>query len=243
MAKQLSWITNADLESCVHEVITKGRQGIQKSKKNIARNGLDPFSALFDASLQGISLSEWLISEQRRQAQKTLQNALGHFHQSVLSRTRGCYIPNGNFVDLVNDERQIVAEIKNKYNTVKGSSLKDVYEELNQAINGKTSKYRGYTAYYVTVIASKPERFSHPFAPSDNNSGTRKPLQERIIEIDGVSFYELVTGVPNALHQLYAILPSIIQKVMSEQMPNPEQNPALIQDPHFSTFFAQTFAQ
>ena len=79
MTNQLNWITDSDLESCVREVIIKGLQGIQKSKKDIARNSLDPFSALFDASLQSITLSEWLISEQRRQAQKTLQNALGIF--------------------------------------------------------------------------------------------------------------------------------------------------------------------
>ena len=243
MTQLLSWISDADLESCVRQVVNKGLQGIQKSQKDIARNGLDPFSALFDASLQGITLSEWLVSEQRRQAQKTLQNALGHFHQSILSRINGCYIPDENFIDLVNDERQIVAEIKNKYNTVKGSNLKDVYDELNQAINGKTSKYRGYTAYYVTVIAAKPQRFAHPFTPSDNNSGTRKPLQERIIEIDGVSFYELLTGVPGALNQLYQALPTTIQKVLTEQSENSAQHSALTQDSRFLAFFAQTFAQ
>ena len=78
MTNQLNWITDSDLESCVREVIIKGLQGIQKSKKDVARNSLDPFSALFDASLQSITLSEWLISEQRRQAQKTLQNALAN---------------------------------------------------------------------------------------------------------------------------------------------------------------------
>ena len=243
MANQLNWITDSDLEFCVREVIVKGLQGIQKSKKDISRNSLDPFSALFDASLQNITLSEWLISEQRRQAQKTLQNALGHFHQSILSCVQDCYIPDENFVDLVNDNRQIVAEIKNKYNTVKGSNLKDVYEELNQAINGKTSKYRGYTAYYVTVIASKPERFTHPFTPSENASGTKKPLQERIIEIDGASFYELLSGDPDSLYQLYEALPKIIQKVLSEQTGSATKHSALIRDPLFAAIFAQTFSQ
>lgn len=95
----------------------------------------------------------------------------------------------------------------------------------------------------MTVIASRPERFSHPFTPSDNASGTKKPLQERIIEIDGVSFYELLTGVPDALYQLYETLPKIIQKVLSEPPRSAAKNSALIQDPHFATFFAQTFAQ
>lgn len=241
MPNQLSWISDADLERCVRSVIEKGLGGIKKSEQDARRNVIDPFSALFDASLQNLSLEQWLSSEQRRQAQKTLQNALGHFHQSVLSCIQGCYIPDENFVDLVCDQRQIVAEIKNKYNTVKGSNLKDVYDELNQAINGKTSKYKGYTAYYVTVIAARPQRFQQPFTPSDNSSGTRKPLQERIIEIDGVSFYELLTGESQALRHLYEALPGVIRKVLADLQWN--QQHFLQNDPQLAIFFEQSFAQ
>ena len=241
--KKLSWISDVDLKRCVGEVVEKGLSGIEKSKKDVARNSIDPISALFDASLQGMNLQEWLISEQRRQAQKTLQNALGHFHQSILACVKDCYIPDGNFVDLVCDTRKIVAEIKNKYNTVKGSNLKDVYEELNQAVNGKTSKYRGYTAYYVTVIASKPERIHKLFAPSDNSSGTKKSEQERIIEIDGVGFYDLLTGQKDALLQLYYVLPEVIQTVLAEKSSTSAHAQNLLKDPQFALFFAQTFAQ
>lgn len=243
MKEKLSWISNENLYRCVSEVIAKGLIGIEKSRKDISRNSIDPFSALFDASLQGLNLQEWLLSEQRRQAQKTLQNALGHFHQSILSCVEGCYIPDGNFIDLVCDSRKVVAEIKNKYNTVKGSNLKDVYEEINQAINGKTSKYKGYTGYYVTVIASKPERIHKPFAPSDNSSGTKKSQQDRIIEIDGVSFYDLLTGQTNALAQLYQILPEIIQTVLAEKSSTSAHAKSLLKDPYFESFFVQTFAQ
>ncbi|MGL4766975.1 MAG: Eco47II family restriction endonuclease [Formosimonas sp.] len=214
---KLSWIGTADLLRHVTRVVDKGLAGMVKAEKDEARNGLDPFSALFDASVQGMTLDEWLIAEQRRQAQKTLQNALGHFHQAVLSSVQGCSIPAENFIDWVNDERQMVAEIKNKYNTVKGSSLKDVYEELNLAVNGKTSKYRGYTAYYVTIIAAKPERIHRCFTPSDNSNRSKKAEHERIIEIDGVSFYDLVTGEHGALAQLYAVLPELIERVLTDK--------------------------
>jgi hypothetical protein len=242
MKNQLTWISDADLINHVTTVIDKGLEGIAKAQKNVARNRIDPFSALFDAGLQNISLDLWLVSEQRRQAQKTLQNALGHFHQQILSSIKDCYIPDGNFIDLVNDDKKIVAEIKNKYNTVKGSNLKDIYEELNQAVNGKTSKYKGYKAYYVTVIASKPIRSQHPFSPSDNSSGTKKSEQSHIIEIDGVSFYEMMTGEKNALNQLYLVLPNIIQTVMAAKQKH-VQAAQFLQDPRFVDFFAQTFAE
>jgi hypothetical protein len=50
--------------------------------------------------------------ERRRQAQKTLQNALGRFHQQVLSKVDGWKIPENNFIDLVAGDRAIVAEVK-----------------------------------------------------------------------------------------------------------------------------------
>ncbi|MEQ1667220.1 MAG: Eco47II family restriction endonuclease [Sulfuriferula sp.] len=242
MSTQLKWISDANLTRHVTTVIDKGLAGIAKAQKNVARNSIDPFSALFDASLQGISLKQWLVSEQRRQAQKTLQNALGHFHQQVLSSVNGCHIPAENFIDFVCDDRKIVAEIKNKYNTVKGSSLKDVYEELNQAVNGKTSKYKGYTAYYVTIIAANPVRSQRLFTPSDNSSGTKKAEQHRIIEIDGVSFYDIITGEKNALNQLYRTLPHIIQTVLAAKQQD-VQVAQYLQDPRFVDFFAQTFAE
>ena len=112
---QLSWISHADIVNHVAIVIDKGLEGIIKAQKNVARNHIDPFSALFDATLQNISLEQWLVSEQRRQAQKTLQHALGHFHQKILSSTKGCYIPDENFVDLVNDDKKSL--LKSKINT------------------------------------------------------------------------------------------------------------------------------
>lgn len=54
----LSWITDDDLKSCVHEVLTKGMTGIAQAEKSFYRNGVDPFSAVFDAACQGITLEQ-----------------------------------------------------------------------------------------------------------------------------------------------------------------------------------------
>lgn len=240
----LTWITDEQLYEQVKFVMVKGFEGIKKASKNFSRNSIDPFSAIFDASLQGISLDEWIVVEQRRQAQKTLQNALGHFHQNILAQVSGCRIPEENFVDFICDDRKIVAEIKNKHNTVKKSDLKAVYEELNQAVNHKTSKYHGYTAYYVTVIPAKPERFNQEFTPSDNSNSSKKSALSNIREIDGVSFYELITGQKDALKQLYAALPKVITKVIAEL--HPELNLAQTlksTDLHLQAFYTQTFAE
>ena len=212
----LSWIADEKIKACVREVLVKGFEGIQKADKNIFRNGVDPFSALFDAACHNISLETWMTFERRRQSQKTLQNALGGFHQQVLSKVEGWHIPDENFVDLVCESRKIVVEVKNKHNTVKKSDLKSIYDELQQAVMHKTSRYRGYTGYYVTVIPDSHVRFNRTFIPPDNATRTLKASNELIREVDGFSFYALVTEQENALQGLYRALPTIIKSVLTE---------------------------
>ena len=240
----LTWIKDDDLKACVRDVLTKGMAGIVKSDKGFYRNSIDPFSAVFDAACQGITLEQWLNFERKRQAQKTLQNALGNFHQKLLSCVKGWEIPALNFVDLISETTGVVAEVKNKHNTVKKSDLKAVYNELQAAVLHKTSKYHGYTAYYVTVIPASSKRFVKEFTPSDNETKTVRQANKQILEIDGYSFYALVTCEQDALQQLYQALPAVIKELLAEPQfqafPN-KQIATLSQEPLFAELFAKAF--
>ncbi|MCX7087573.1 MAG: Eco47II family restriction endonuclease [Methylococcales bacterium] len=237
----LNWITDEALKACVREVLTKGLRGISNAEKNFYRNGVDPFSAVFDAACQNISLEQWLHFERTRQAQKTLQNALGNFHQKLLANVNDWEIPELGFVDLVSDKTKRLAEIKNKHNTVKKSDLKAVYDELQAAVLHKTSKYHGYTSYYVTVIPASKKRFVKEFTPSDNETKTVRQANNHILEIDGYSFYALVTSEPEALKQLYQVLPAVIKDVLAE--PAFANNPLspFAQEPLFTELFTKAF--
>lgn len=94
----------------------------------------------------------------------------------------------------MSEENKIIAEIKNKYNTVSGGKLSDLYHTLDKLVMPKTSIYKGYTAYYVTIIPKSKTRHNKPFTPPDKATGERCPENERIRVIDGASFYDLVTG-------------------------------------------------
>lgn len=237
----LTWINDEDIKTCVRDVLTKGLAGISKAEKDFYRNGVDPFSAVFDASCQNVTLEQWLSFERKRQAQKTLQNALGNFHQKLLAKVIDWEIPDLGFIDLVSDKYKIVAEVKNKHNTVKKSDLKAVYDELQAAVLHKTSKYHGYTSYYVTIIPASKKRFSREFTPSDNETTTTRQSNQQIIEIDGYSFYALVTGEENALKQLYEILPSVIRDVLVQQQVPNAQIMALSQESLFVEMFEKAF--
>ena len=207
----LNWINDADLTAVVLDLLKQAEAAKKKADKAFGKNVIDPFSALFETGGFELSHDEWVKSEKTRQAQKTLQNHIGEFHQTVLGSANGWQnMKTGNVFDLLNTNKKVLAEIKNKYNTVSGGKLSTVYDDLENLVSPKSSKYKGYTAYYVVIIPKRPERYNTPFTPSDKEVGKKRRLNENIREIDGASFYELVTGEKNALENMFDILPQVI---------------------------------
>ena len=147
-----------------------------------------------------------------RQAQKTLSNHVGMFHQKFLGSMSGWQdLEVGKMVDLVNHDKKIIAEIKNKHNTVTGAKLVDVYKALESFVMSNGHIYKDYTAYYVEIVPKKPKRTDDMFVPSDNKTSTNCPSNEKIRKMDGASFYALVTGVEDALEQVFKALPKVIK--------------------------------
>jgi hypothetical protein len=161
--------------------------------------------------LERADITQWAINEKLRQAQKTLSNHIGNFHQSLLGALEGWEnLPNGKIVDIVCTERKIIAEIKNKHNTIKASNQSTLYHSLNDLVMKKGQVYKDYTAYYVEIIPKKPKRYDKPFTPSDASIGAKCPENPLIRVIDGASFYALITGVEDALQQVFNVLPAVI---------------------------------
>jgi hypothetical protein len=212
----LNWISDIDLENEVKQLLSIAKGAQKAAVDDFGKNVIDPFAAIFEIAGFEIDYDEWLKSETNRQAQKTLQNHIGDFHQNILGYCNGVTnMKVGNVIDLVSEDNRAIAEIKNKYNTISGGKLSDLYYSLDKLVSPKASIYKGYTAYYVAVIPKKGKRYNKPFTPSDKDKGQKCPINENIREIDGASFYSLVTGNDNALEDLYNVLPEVI-KVCSE---------------------------
>lgn len=208
----LPWIEDENLITEVNHLleIAKGTQ--ITANNEFGKNVIDPFAAIFEMSGFEIDFRSWVKNETARQAQKTLQNHIGDFHQSILGYSTGWInLKVGNVIDLTSETNKIIAEVKNKYSTISGGKLSDLYNSLDGLISPKTSIYKGYTGYYVAIIPKKPERFNKPFTPSDKDKGERCPINEHIREIDGASFYSLVTGFDSALENLFDVLPDLIE--------------------------------
>lgn len=211
----LPYISNKDLFAKVEEVIKLTQAAVNMCEKNFYKNAIDPFSAIFDAFMKNISLEQWIQQESSRQIQKTMQNAIGEFHQKILGCVEGWQnMGTGNVFDLLNKDKKIIAEVKNKFNTTKGNHKVAIYDDLELQLK---NKYKGYRAYYVEIIPQNKKEYNNPFTPPDNKTKTRRAKNEKIRKIDGNSFYFFATGEKNPLKMLYDVLPIVIGIILNKK--------------------------
>jgi hypothetical protein len=216
---------NPAAQNIVTHLVHKAKQSVYETDKDLYKNKVDPFSALIDSMLQGITLSKWVMQEKLRQNQKTLQNCIGSFHQSIIaSFDRWEDLGTGQIIDIINKEHNIVAEIKNKYNTTKGNHKIQIYRDIKATL--EKQEYKGFIGYYVEVIPSgrgAKNIYNKPLVVSDNTkNGERLVPREDIRKIDGRSFYKIVTGADDALSQLYKGLPEMIRIALNDNSIKPE---------------------
>jgi len=205
----LPYITDKKLVSAVERVINVILKAERDSHSKMYSNVIDPFSALFDGVTHGLSFDEWLKSEKVRQIQKTMQNAIGEFHQDILGNVQGsCDLGTGQGLDVYHEKKRIIAEIKNKYNTTKGNHKVEVYDAIKNKL--KESKFTSCVGYYVEIIPQNKRVYNKPFTPPDNKNQKRRPINNRIRVIDGKSFYAMLTGHESALRDLFDVLPRVI---------------------------------
>jgi hypothetical protein len=209
----LNWISDKGLESAVHNLLEIASGAKSNAAKAFNKNVIDPFSAIFEIAGFEFDHKTWFNSETARQAQKTLNTHIGSFHQTILGQCQGwANLKTGHIIDLVCEEKKIIAEVKNKHNTVTKGQLAQLYYSLDDLVTRKTSIYKGYTAYYVTIVPKTSKKFDKEFTPSDKEKGKKCEASANVREIDGASFYSIVTGDKNALENLFDVLPGFIVK-------------------------------
>ncbi|MGR6841765.1 Eco47II family restriction endonuclease [Aliivibrio wodanis] len=212
----------------------------QISELDLYRNTLDCFSASIDSVVQGISLDEWLKQEKERQIQKTKQNAIGTLHEEVLGSIKGVEnLAVGQLIDIISHDKKIIAEIKNKHNTTKGNHKVAIYDDLASAL----TKNPGYVGFYVEILPKGKKSYNIPFSPSDNKVKEKRPPRDDIRQIDGRSFYELLTGNPDAINELYEELPALTAEIVNEEFGTDLRSDIVSSSEAFSFNFNEAYAK
>ena len=182
----VTWISDTDLNREISLLKDRATSARQDSERRRVRNVVDPFLSLLIAATFDIQDPAMLTNIQRAEsAIRGMSNALGEFHQRVLGSIDGWENHDAGY-DLECTSRWIVAEVKNKWNTMNSSNRRTVVNDLETAVRQKRGTW---TAYLVFVIPKTPMRYE-------------KDLGNNVIETDGASFYHKATGDSNAIHDL-----------------------------------------
>lgn len=229
--KELTYISDARLTEICCEVLAKVKKAERRVAQDLEKNVLDPVSAVFDAARSGRTLDEWLESEKDRQVQKTLQNAIGSLHQKILGSLDGWEDTKaGGSIDLRSLSKKIIAEVKNKYNTMNSSSAEAVFHKLENHLRYVDI---GHTAYVVSIIPKSPDRYDRPWSHSIKHSQLRGDIRE----IDGPSFYALATGDENALREIYMRIVWLLSVLTDDRQGT------LMSDPKTKVLFDRAFGK
>ncbi len=202
----LKFITDNDLFAHVKETVEQYR--FQINLKEFNQNLVDPIKLTFDAKIYGKTIEEIIETEVIRQIDKSNTNHIGYFHQNIFRyQGNGWNVPEKGY-DVVNHERKIFVEMKNKHNTMNSSSAQKTYMKMQNKILRDDEA----VCYLVEVIAKKSQDIIW------NISLDGEPIaNKRIRRISIDKFYELVTGLPLAFYDLCRILPQVIEDVIVER--------------------------
>jgi hypothetical protein len=194
----LSWIEEDDFNSCVERLLTRVDQAKQEAPIRSKKNTIDPFLSLLTAFTFGANTKIDIEEIQNtRTITSNISSALGNFHQELLGSVDGWENHDAGY-DLECEERKIVAEVKNKHNTMNDSNKTQVIGGLNTAIRQKQEK--GWEAYLVIVI---PKR--------TGKGKTQIPPHKSVYEVDGAFFYDLVAKEKNALRNTFDCMLDLLQ--------------------------------
>ena len=184
---------------------------------------------------QDRDFDSWEAAERDRQLQKSLQNKIGYFHQNLIINMTG-WSKAAKIGDAINEEKKMIVEVKNKYNTEKGEKKAKAYDNLATLLKDK--KYSDYKAYYLYIIRDTEKLVNRPFVPSDNQTKKKRKKRDDIIEIDGISFYELITKDKMFLKKVYIEMFNVLKNVTGKS----DLGDKIKGDDRFEEYFDKTFS-
>ena len=208
MGYNLGFITDDEIFNHVKSTVLEYRRDI--NLKDFNKNLIDPIKMTFDTKIYGQSLEETITAECIRQIDKTNNNRIGYFHQNLFRYAGGNWVvpdngQKGGF-DIINEDKHIFVEMKNKHNTLNSSSAIALYMKMQN----KILRDDRATCYLVEIIAQNSQDITW-----DITINREQYSHERIRRISIDRFYELVFDDKFAFCKLCRALPIILDDIIA----------------------------
>lgn len=209
----LGFISDENIYKHVKETVMRYSASIDLKAFN--KNIIDPIKLTFDSKVYGRTMEEVIASECMRQMDKSNNNHIGYFHQNLFRYAgNGWTVPEEGF-DVVNEEKHIFVEMKNKHNTMNSTSGQKTYIKMQNKIV-RDSKA---TCMLVEAIATRSQNKTWIVTVDKerfNNENIRRVSMDK--------FYEIVFGDAEAFVKMCRALPDIIDDVIESMNREENQN-------------------
>lgn len=235
----IDFISESDFRTHVQNTVIEYENALRSAMdlKEFNRNVIDPIKFVFDQAIYGVSWEKIIANEIVRQKDKTINNSIGYFHQKIFQyiiHREGCEIEvpengkpvfpddggmsgwdvafkneNGIFIDGRTSVCRIYAEVKNKHNTMNGSSSARTFKKMQEQIVNDDD----CACCLVEAVAKKSRNDVW------KKKGCRQNKLIRHLSID--EFYGIVTGDAHGFEKICMRLPGVIQDVIRENPINP----------------------
>lgn len=207
--KYVDFVSDEHFLNCVKWVCDSYIHDAKKTVEEMQKNIMDPFKMIFDITNNKINVHDWIRSEATRQADKTINNRIGDFHQKLLGGVQGWKnlgTGDESEVDLKKIDNSVFIELKNKFNTVNSSSLAQSRRKLEKILE----KYPKARAYWAFVIDKSGSSGDAVWVYNGKND-------PRIRKVWGKQVYVLITGDADALIKVWKALPLAISDVLKRE--------------------------
>ena len=201
----LGFISDSEIYEHIKKTVLQYKTVINLDEFN--KNLVDPIKLTFDAKVYGKTFDSIIESECIRQIDKANTNHIGYFHQNLFNYAgNGWYVPTKGF-DVVNEEKKIFVEMKNKHNTMNSASAQNTYMKMQKQLLNDP----GSTCMLVEAIAKRSQNIVWKATLNGE-----KYEHERIRRVSMDKFYEIVFGDKYAFMKLCKALPTILNDVIEE---------------------------
>lgn len=202
----LGFISDDQIRKHVLDTVQKYRFSI--GLKEFNKNIIDPIKLTFDAKVYDKSLKDIIENEVLRQIDKSNNNHIGYFHQNIFKYLgKGWIVPSSGY-DIINEDKKIFVEMKNKHNTMNSSSSQKTYMRMQNIL----LQDKNATCMLVEIISKKSQN-----TVWNIKLDGKTVSNERIRRVSIDQFYTLVTGDAFAFKKLCEQLPVILSDVIGSK--------------------------
>ena len=184
--KYVDFIEDEHLLNCVSNLFDSYIEAKKEfTKRKFYKNKVDVFKLTFDSKFNELKPEDLIKLEISRQIDKSVNNAIGTFHEEVLGGIDGFQSGRLLGYDIKAEDNSLFAEIKNKHNTMNSSSAESAFQKLARFADD----HRNAKCYLVQILAKKS--FSKKWAGIINR---KEYSHSRVYIISGDKFYQLLSG-------------------------------------------------